>query len=281
MEKKSLAFEKPILFSVLLIFISLLVLYAPTEKLYSLFFNPQYSYYLAEISNKLVISIIIVLILSRLSLIRSIGLISFPQKVKDWLVAWPMFIILLIAILPLITREIIIDQSKPVMIVVFTTMNFLIGFSEELLIRGLLLSILLLKWGNTKKGIILSVLASSILFGLAHIGNLIVNPSFLVATFSQVIYATLIGIFFAACVLRSHSIWPVIILHASIDFLSRIQEITVGGGLEATIKSDSSINLLQALQPIIIYMVLASYAFFLLKKVTPEMIKLRFYNQIG
>lgn len=279
MKKMPLALERPILFSLLLMIFALIALYAPTVKLYSQFFDPQYAYFLAEISNKLVVSIILVLLLVRLSLMKSIGLTIFPKKSKDWLIAWPLFIILLIGVLPLLTKDIIIDQSKPGILAVFPLMNFLTGFSEELLIRGLLLSVLLLKWGNTKKGIVLCVIGSSLLFGSAHLGNLFINPSLLVATFSQIIYATLIGIFFAACVLRSQSIWPAIVLHAAIDFLGQIQQIAVGGGVEAATQASASVSLLQALQPIFLYMILASYAFFLLRKVTPITIKLRFLNQ--
>jgi membrane protease YdiL (CAAX protease family) len=159
-------------------------------------------------------------------------------------------------------------------------MNFFIGLAEELLVRGLILGMLIMKWGNTKKGVYQSVIVSSLIFGCAHLGNIIIDPSLLVATLSQVLYATFIGVFFAACVLRSQSIWPAIILHATIDFVSQLQQITIGGGIETANQVTASVNLLQAMQPIIIYGMLASYGFFLLKKVTPVVIESKYTNQV-
>lgn len=278
MKIKALATKRPVLFSLIVMICALFIFYAPIEKLFSQVFDAQYAHFLAEISNKFIVSTAIVLILAKLSLTKTIGLTSFPKKIRDWLIAWPLFVILLLALLPLLTGDLAIDQSKPGMLPIFIFMNFLIGFSEELLVRGLLLSVLLLKWGTTKKGIVVCVIASSMLFGSAHLGNLFINPSLVVATISQIIYATFIGIFFAACVLRSQSIWPAIVLHAALDFISQIQQIAVGGGIESATQTNASMSLTQASQTVFLYMILASYAFFLLKKVTPEHIKMRFIH---
>ena len=115
------------------------------------------------------------------------------------------------------------------MVSVFVLMNLFVGLAEELLFRGLILGILLLKWGNTQKGIYICVIVSSVMFGSAHIGNFIANSNILIATLSQIVYGIFIGIFFAACVLRSKTIWTVIILHAINDFSANLQQITMGG----------------------------------------------------
>jgi len=190
-------------------------------------------------------------------------------------------LLILVNLLPLIIGRLTIDISKPKVVSIFILMNFFIGLSEELLVRGVLLSVLIIKWGNTKKGIYHSVIISSLIFGTAHLGNIIGNTGFLVATLAQVVYATLIGVFFAACVLRSQSIWPAIIIHAAIDFVSQLQQIAVGGGVEAAEQVAASISLMQAFQPVIIYAMLAGYGFFILKKVTPATVKSRFDNYIS
>ena len=112
------------------------------------------------------------------------------------------------------------------------------------------------------------------------LGNLIIDSNLLVATLSQVLYATFIGVFFAACVLRSQAIWPAIIFHATIDFVSQLQQIAVGEGIEATQQAAASLDIMQAIQPVIIYGMLASYGFFLLKKVTPSTIQAKFSDQV-
>jgi len=275
---KIFALKKPLLFTLLIMTFALIFFYAPTEKLYLLFCDKQYATFLGELTNKMAVSIILIIVLIKFDLNKGIGLTTFPNRLKEWSIAWPLMIILMISLLSLIFGNVTIDTSRPFMVTVYTLMNFFIGLSEELLVRGLILGILLLKWGNTRKGIYLSVIVSSVIFGIAHLGNFIAMPSILLATLSQVLYAIFIGIFFAACVLRSKTIWPVIILHSTIDFFGQIQQIAVGGGIEAANKALASTSLLQALQPIAIYFMLASYAFFILKKVTPADIQYKFSN---
>src|SRR5690348_11174559 len=85
--------------------------------------------------------------------------------------------------------------------------SFSIGFFEEVLVRGFILIVLLVKWGNTKQGIYFSVISCSIVFGLAHIINLINDPNLVIATLTQITYATSFGVIFAALVLRNRTIW--------------------------------------------------------------------------
>jgi membrane protease YdiL (CAAX protease family) len=278
---KTFASKKPLLFSLLFMTFVLILSCAPTGKLYSPLLGKQYTVFLDELTGNIVTSIILIIVLIKFDLIKSIGLTSFSNRWKDWLIAWPFIIIILVNFLEVITGNLTIDTSKPVMIILFTLMNFFIGLSEELLVRGVILGVLLLKWGNTKKGIYLSVIVSSVLFGSAHILNLIGNPSILVATLSQVVYATFIGIFFAACVLRSKTIWPMIILHATIDFFGQVKLITIGGGIEALRMAEASISLQDALMSIVVTLIFSIYAFFLLRKVTPVDIQCKFSKKVN
>jgi membrane protease YdiL (CAAX protease family) len=273
---KTFASKKPLLFSLLFMTFALILICAPTEKLYLSFCDNLCAVFLGQLTKNLVVSIILIIVLIKFDLIKSIGLNAFPNRWKDWFIAWPFIIIILVNFLEIITGDLTIDTSKPVMIILFTLMNFFIGFFEELLVRGVILGVLLLKWGNTKKGIYLSVIVSSVLFGSGHILNLIGNPSILVATLSQVVYATFIGIFFATCVLRSKTIWPMIILHATIDFLGQVKLITIGGGIEALRMAEASISLQDALMSIVVTLIFSIYAFFLLRKVTPADIQCKF-----
>lgn len=278
---KIFALKKPILFSLLLMVFALILLEANTEKLFLSFCDKQYAVFLGETINKMAVSSISLILLIKFDLINSIGLTTFSNRWKDWSIAWPFIILILINILPLIDGSLIIDTSKPIMVSLFTLMNFFIGLSEELLVRGVILSVLLIKWGNTKKGIYICVIVSSIIFGSAHIVNFITNPSILLATLSQLVYATLIGIFFATCVLRSKTIWPMIIIHGAFDFAGQLQLIAIGGGIEVANQAAASINLQQALVPIIIFFILSIYAFFILRKVTPADIQCKFSNNIN
>lgn len=278
MKFKAFTLKRPLLFSMLLMLLALIVFNIPSEKLFLQFYELQQSTFLKELINKMLVSILVLLVLVKLDLIKIIGLSTLPTRGKDWLIAWPSAIILLIGLLPLMAGTLTIDFSKMNMIVIFILMNFFIGMSEELLVRGVILSVLLTKWGKNKKGIYVSVIVSSIIFGAAHLGNHIGSADFLLATLSQVAYATLIGVFFAACVLRSRSIWPAIIIHAAIDFVSQLQQIAVNGSVQVAGQATAPLTLLQAFQPVAIYAMLASYGFFILKKVTPDAVKSRFDN---
>lgn len=96
-----------------------------------------------------------------------------------------------------------------------------VGVFEEFLIRGLSLNILLEKFGNNKKGIWLSVVISSVLFGLIHFVNLTTGASFQ-GVLIQVIAASFLGIYLSALYLRSGSVWTTAILHGIYDLAASI-----------------------------------------------------------
>ena len=82
---------------------------------------------------------------------------------------------------------------------------------EETMVRALVLTAMLLAWGSTKKGIAKSVLLSSLLFGLIHLFNILVRPVGVVLFQAAVV--SLPGIFYAAIVLKTRSLWPPILFH--------------------------------------------------------------------
>jgi membrane protease YdiL (CAAX protease family) len=85
----------------------------------------------------------------------------------------------------------------------------LTGFMEEGLMRGIVLRALK-PTGTTR-----SVVISSLLFGLMHIGNLLYRNPFIV--FAQMIGAFVHGIGLSAIRLRTNTIWFPVILHALHD----------------------------------------------------------------
>jgi len=86
----------------------------------------------------------------------------------------------------------------------------LIGLEEEARFRGVILQVLL------PIGPLGGSALSSLLFGLAHLNNLLTRlPAPLVL--AQAIGACLLGLGFAACRLRTRTIWPLIIFHALYD----------------------------------------------------------------
>lgn len=103
-------------------------------------------------------------------------------------------------------------------ILVIIIYYLLVGIFEDFLIRGVSLNLLLDKLGHSKKGIYLSLLISSLLFGIVHFTNLFTGASFQ-GVLIQVISSTCIGMYFGAIYLRSGNVWTPAILHGVYDIM--------------------------------------------------------------
>lgn len=93
-----------------------------------------------------------------------------------------------------------------------------VGLVEESIWRVLSVNLFLWVFGEEKGGRIAAVIFSSVLFGLTHAVNLLATPSIPVATATQVIYAFILGFFFAVIYVRSGNILPAILHHALFDY---------------------------------------------------------------
>ena len=98
------------------------------------------------------------------------------------------------------------SAMRVVLLVLFVLLN---GFREEALFRGVILQALL------PYGWLRAAALSALFFGLFHLLNLLIYPSWLVL--AQAFEVSLFGFCFAACRLRTNTIWPLIILHACSD----------------------------------------------------------------
>ena len=94
-----------------------------------------------------------------------------------------------------------------------------IGIREECVYRAVIQNIIAKKHANSVKGIWLTVIVSSIIFGLTHLSNLLfgMNPF---AVLSQVTTATCLGFLFSAVYLRNGSIWVLMLVHTLVDTAS-------------------------------------------------------------
>lgn len=126
------------------------------------------------------------------------------------------------------------------------------GFTEEVLCRGIIQNLMYDAFGhNTKKGIVISIVITSILFGSAHFINYFNTNAGFEGVLTQVIVASLIGLYFGAIYARCHSIWTVAFLHGMFDFVQMIGEGFWGiGDVSQTI---DSYKLTQIIAPIILY----------------------------
>lgn len=127
-------------------------------------------------------------------------------------------------------------------IIAFCLTILLVGVSEELLHRGVILNILTAAFGTkTFSGAVISCFICGTLFGLIHFFNVFSGIA-LNAVIVQVIGATGAGWLLSAVYLRSRNIWLMILLHAFVDFGSMCaQGFFAGDGtVESAIGSNAS-----------------------------------------
>ncbi len=96
---------------------------------------------------------------------------------------------------------------------------------EEMLFRGIALYILIQSYGNSKKGIVGSVLIISLIFALFH-SIWALSSGFSLAMGLSLVEALIISIWWAALVLKGGSIWPAFFAHFIINALVAVQSLS-------------------------------------------------------
>lgn len=104
------------------------------------------------------------------------------------------------------------STAGPSTVVSFAILTLLVGFAEEVFFRGLILGSL------RPLGTVNAVLISAFLFGLPHLLNAVGGTWDPLFTIADTFAALGIGVTFAALAIRTGTIWPLIGIHALIDF---------------------------------------------------------------
>jgi membrane protease YdiL (CAAX protease family) len=128
-----------------------------------------------------------------------------PGKPSDLLYFIIPFLPILINLIPgvQVTSLFLLTET-----LVFT---LLIGFSEEVIFRGLMLNAL------KARGFWRAAIITSLLFGFLHSMNAL-NGESVADLAMQLCYATAMGFAFAALVLKKGILWPLVIAHFLTDF---------------------------------------------------------------
>ena len=110
---------------------------------------------------------------------------------------------------------------------VFAVLSMLlIGYIEEMLFRGFLFKALL-----PKDGVKLSIIISSVTFGIGHIVNLFAGQAN-VETVIQVFFAVAWGFILTMAFYRSGSLLPCIVVHGTVDAFSKFSRNAEGSVME-------------------------------------------------
>ena len=161
------------------------------------------------------------------------------------------------------------EHFQPLSQIILCSVSIIIGtgFTEEVLCRGIVQNLMYDTFGkNSKKGIYLSIILTSILFGLAHFANYFNTNARFEGVLTQVIVATLIGLYLGAIYARCNSIWAVALLHGLFDFVQMVGEAFWGSS--TLVQTIDGYHLNQIVAPFILYTFL--FLFLLRKKKIKE-----------
>ncbi len=173
-----------------------------------------------------ILAIIAIVVITKARWWRRIGFTYSRQDARSLLLFTPVFVLPVLwwlVVTPLIGYGVVQIPSLA-MFLFYAGFTLLIGFVEEVYFRGIMLQAL------KSRGLWHATVVTAFLFGAAHASNALYGASSLY-TVLQVGYAIAFGLSFAALVLVTRMIWPVILAHALANFASILNN---AGGLQST-----------------------------------------------
>jgi len=162
---------------------------------------------------------------------------DFSAKKLGWglLIGLPLMLLLLLFnnTLHMLTSGQLNEGVSFLTVILFILFYIVVGFSEEIVCRGIIFNALRSKHGYTGKGLLCAIVLSSFIFGVVHFINLMYGSP-LIPTTSQVLYSAVIGVFFCAVYVRVGSLLPLIIIHALVNMFSGLKDILTVAGSDNT-----------------------------------------------
>ncbi len=172
--------------------------------------------------------------------LSTIGGLSNVKPKKLWLLIFPTLFLVLLNVLLMD----LVPNYNSLNVFILTIYCLSIGISEELSVRSVLLPLLSNYFGNDRTAQIKAIVISALLFGLLH---LIKFDKGIYGELSQVFFATFIGLMFGALLIVTKRIYPLIIIHALIDFVAKLDSINLPVKEVVSISMDLENSLLSVL----------------------------------
>jgi uncharacterized protein len=190
----------------------------------SRFTDPAAREYAAGIARVIVGLIVIVMIRQRN---WGLNALTSPSS-RSWAITLPVAVYCLVVYPLLFTGTLSLNLTQPNLAAGVAFNGFAAGALEELIFRGLILSLLLSansddqKLSNTWRAILISAL----LFSLPHAMNLLVGHAE-ARVLAQVVWSFLLGIVFACLRIAGRSIWPVAVLHGAMNAFVHVNRLGI------------------------------------------------------
>lgn len=112
-------------------------------------------------------------------------------------------------------------HGEPLYWIMFVLECLAIGLFEELAFRGVIFLMLAEKRHTTRKGLFISLMLTSAIFGAVHLVNLFAGAG-IGGVILQIGYSFLIGAMCSVVLLKTRNIWLCVLLHAVYDFGGKI-----------------------------------------------------------
>ena len=148
-------------------------------------------------------------------------------------------------------------------ILTFMLNMILVGVAEELVFRGIIAQTLLERYGTARAGVWKACLVSGVLFGAAHLSNLLGSEAF--GVLMQCVFAASLGVMLAAIYFRTGNLWVTVFLHSAMDIAAMLI-----GGLYGTTTVAEAVSGYDASRLLSVAVYLIPTVFLLRKKKLPE-----------
>jgi membrane protease YdiL (CAAX protease family) len=224
MKLDQLTKKYPVIASLAVLIIVTVLTETPIQSIRSVLYPIKgrfYGDYLTDLILNALGTICLLLAAATVGLDGKLGL-KTPRPWRSLLLGWPL---VLLALPDVESVELVFD---PTLFVILIFLYLFIGFFEELLFRGYVQGFLMRRWGESYRGMLLSVLLTSLIFGGAHLVNLIMGRATPLYAVVQFAYAVFFGVFFSALYVRSGSLFPGIGLHMFFDFMANLDAFRPG-----------------------------------------------------
>ena len=240
--------------STFILFLSMLIPIILTQSLYT-------SKYGAEAIGELIMALIVFIVLLRYG--NGYIFTEKGEKLRNSLfIAGPFLFIAVLNFLLNVPAVVDAPIGNVVNVIIYC---FAIGIFEEFLCRGWVQNEFIERFGDSRKGVVLSILCASLIFGAFHFTNLIDGQPLLETTL-QVLQATSVGFLLGAIFFRTKNIWTVVLLHGFYDLAIFIGEVNLYKDCTTIANPGMEAMIIQYVISIVLVIIFTLTAFYILRK---------------
>lgn len=206
--------------TVAIIAATILLISVPASR----FTDPAAREYVAGIA-RVIVGLIVIVIIRR----RSWGFeVLRSPSAKAWGIILPVGVYSLIVYPLLFTGTLALNIRQPNLAGGVALNGFAAGALEELVFRGLILSLLLSANSHDQRPSIVwrGILISALLFSMPHALNLLAGHAE-ARVVAQLVWSSLLGVVFACLRIVGRSVWPVAVLHGAMNAFVHVNRLGV------------------------------------------------------